>query len=102
MITRRRGERGVVAEVHPYPGCFVERVCIQLSAKELTFLRATKSPQQYVRKGVREVFNAEARLPGRAGTENAELGRRCMPHTPGAMQMVIKTKRLREKQFVRP
>ena len=52
----------------PYSGCpvlalgnttpvgFVERVWIWLIAKDLTFLTATKSPQEYVRKGVRGLF----------------------------------------------
>jgi hypothetical protein len=95
MITLRRRVRGVVAEI-PHAGYFAERVCIYLMAKDLTFLTTTKSPQEqeYVCKGVREVFNAETQR-----TQSSETGGR---HTPIATQIFLKIKGLREKQFVRP
>src|SRR6266403_527155 len=37
---------------YPPPGCFVQRACICLIPKGLTFFRATKSVQQYVGEGV--------------------------------------------------
>lgn len=53
----------------------------------------TKSLQQYVRKGVRELFTIEF-------TEDTELGREMGTKKQGATQMVIKTKELLENQFV--
>ena len=43
----------------PHPGYFAERVRICLIARELSFLVNSKSPQQCVNKGRRELFAAE-------------------------------------------
>jgi hypothetical protein len=61
-----------------------------LIAKELRFLTTTKSLQEYVRK---EVNKEKWRVAREA---------KCGSKKHRATQMIIKTKRLREKQFVRP
>ena len=84
----------------PTPGVFGQRVWICLIAKELTLLATTKSPQQYVRKGLRDLLNAEACLPGGTGAETVEFGIGCEPKQHRATQIVIKTKELLKKGFV--
>ena len=46
----------------PYPGCFAGRVWICLIAKELRFLRVTKSLQEYRSKRVRAVERRASRV----------------------------------------
>jgi hypothetical protein len=77
---------------YPHLGYFAKRVWICLIAKELTFLATNKSPQQYVRTGVRALFTTEF-------AENPEF-RGSAKNTIGQTQMIIKTKELRKKQFV--
>jgi hypothetical protein len=73
----------------PHPGYFAERVWICLIAKELTFLPATKSLQEYEKNG----FAIEA--------QRTQSWERSDDPTPrGATQIVIKMKGLREKGFV--
>src|SRR5882757_5432436 len=97
-MRRRRGHpspsRRVPLPVSPVrdthtPGYFAERVWTCLIAKELGFLPTTKSPQEYANNGVERL----KRL-------HREFGRKLIPPTPRATQMIIKGKDLREKRFV--